>query len=471
MQRMNTSGFLAFDNGIMGAGSIRCDCGREHRLDLDEIRVGTGALTALKPALSHETEASGDAKVCLVADSLTYEAAGSRVESLLEGAGAAVERTLIDQKHPGSPAKTDEVAVGSVLMDLPRDTSLMVAAGSGTITDVTRIVAARAGLPFWSIPTAPSVDAYTSDTSPMTRLGLKRSTWGTIARRVFADTDVLCKAPAPMVASGFGDTVAKLVSRLDWQLSAIVTGEYYCPVLEGSVTAATRGVVGRATGLAAREPSAIELLTESLMVSGAAMVILGDSRSAAGAEHAISHYLEMKSGAGKSRRAPLLHGTKVGVGTVIMASFWRHFGRLLDATDPDSLKGATIQQKRRSPSEIRTALNEDLGAAGEILFTRVTQKRIPSAETSERYLSRMISAWEEMRGLASEAPAAGELSSLLHSAGGPALPSEINVDSDELRETLYGACEVRDRYTVLTVAEELGWFGGIVDAVAEELAG
>jgi glycerol-1-phosphate dehydrogenase [NAD(P)+] len=54
----------------------------------------------------------------------------------------------------------DEYSVHQVLKALDGREQTLIAVGSGTITDIVRFVCFQARLPFVSVPTAASVDAY-----------------------------------------------------------------------------------------------------------------------------------------------------------------------------------------------------------------------------------------------------------------------------------------------------------------------
>ena len=58
-------------------------------------------------------------------------------------------------------------------------------------------------------------------------------------------------------------------------------------------------------------PSGIEKLMDSLVDSGMCMLDFGNSRPASGAEHYMSHFLEMKLL--REGRPAVLHGAKVGL--------------------------------------------------------------------------------------------------------------------------------------------------------------
>ena len=97
--------------------------------------------------------------------------------------------------------------------------------GSGTLCDLTRFASHRIGRPFVSLPTAPSVDAYTSMNAPLVIRGLKVTVDAQPPLAVFADLDVLCAAPPAMIAAGVGDVLGKYTALADWRLAALLWDE------------------------------------------------------------------------------------------------------------------------------------------------------------------------------------------------------------------------------------------------------
>jgi len=459
---MTQPGPLRFQNGILTTSPMDCACGQRHDNTCDSVIVRPGVLAEASGVFG---DLVAGRKCCMVADANTYDAAGRHLESLLNAEGWEVTVSLFASRDGVKP---NETSVGAVMLDIGADTDLLVAVGSGCLTDITRFVGSRTGIPFVSVPTAPSVDAFTSDTSPMTHRGFKRSIVGVPARAVAADVDVLVASPAGMIASGFGDTLGKLISRCDWQLSALITDESYCPQVDSNVTEGVTGCLDLAPEIGRGEPLAVAALTESLMISGAAMTLVGNSRPASGSEHALSHYWEMRSA--NSGGPHHLHGTQVGIGSVVTAAFWARFADRLTSVSPGSLDPAGILSRRRTMSDIKSILVPSFGPVADVLVAQVTKARLlPETEARAR-LNRLLASWSGMTTIAGQIPSEQELADKLRQAGGPAYPAEIGVSSDELRVALFAALEVRNRYSVLSAAEELGWLSGIIDEVVETVS-
>ena len=94
--------------GELAGLEYSCSCGRDHRVDIQAIRVGRGCIQELPDLL----KSLGARQVFLLADSFTYEAAGKQVELLLETAGIPYHTRLFKTQTPLVP---NEYALGSAL--------------------------------------------------------------------------------------------------------------------------------------------------------------------------------------------------------------------------------------------------------------------------------------------------------------------------------------------------------------------
>lgn len=231
-----------------------------------------------------------------VYDENTYRAVGGRRPA------AAWEVVL-----PADGLHANERGIALLEERLPEGAAYLIAVGSGTVHDLTRYCAHRRGIPFVSCPTAASVDGFCSSVAAMTIHGAKKTLPAAAPRLVVADLDVIAEAPAYLAASGFGDMMGKHIALSDWEISHILTGEFYCEAVSNLMREALALTAGAARGIRRRETAAVESLTYGLLLSGVAMQLMGNSRPASGAEHHISHMVEMGP-AGISSAA--LHGKR-----------------------------------------------------------------------------------------------------------------------------------------------------------------
>lgn len=321
--------------------AFHCPCGHQHAVDIQTVQTRvniSGEIVAFAAAHHH------GAKIVIVSDTNTALAQGDALEAAFTEAGRSVLRhTFITEK--GHFLVPDEVAIGSLLTALPRDTGLVVAVGSGTINDICRFVSDRMKIPYVIACTAPSVDGYASTVSPLILAGHKTTLEACYPAGVFADPEVLCMAPATLLQAGFGDLLGKITALADWELARRLLGEYHCPLIEGMVRKALAASTAQAAGVAARDTDACTALYDALLLSGLAMGMVGNSRPASGAEHHLAHYWEMDALAKGLPHA--LHGNAVGAATPVIARLYALMADWLpegfEVPDADAIRALLAQ--------------------------------------------------------------------------------------------------------------------------------
>lgn len=289
-----------------------CACGREHPMETKLSVVETGCLSKLDKYISR-CGLSGFRTV--IYDEHTYRAAGMVPIS-------ADQQIILNPDN----LHANERGVAMVMEQLSEQADYLVAVGSGTVHDITRYCAYLRKIPFVSCPTAASVDGFCSSVAAMTWEGAKKTLTAVAPALVVADLNVISQAPIRLARSGFGDMIGKYVALAEWRMSHILTGEFYCNRIAELTEQATRAVLESVDGIAAGQTDAYEKLTGGLLLSGIAMQMMGNSRPASGAEHHISHCIEMEP-EGLGVRSDALHGEKVGVGTLLAV---REYKRLAE---------------------------------------------------------------------------------------------------------------------------------------------
>ena len=427
-----------------------CTCGRTHKVATRRILIEKGAVAKSAQVLD-ELGLEGEALV--VCDEHTYAVAGEQVVSILRDAGRKVR--VLKLRH--QPLHADGAALGDVLLAMGDDTKVLVAVGSGTINDTTRMAAFRLNLPYIIVGTAPSMDGYASSVSPMIYDGYKITYEAVAPMAIIGDTDVLCAAPEQMIAAGFGDMLGKLTARLDWVLAREVIGEHYCPTVAAMMARAVDKCLAQAEGLSRREPEAIVGLMEGLILSGIAMQMLGYSRPASGAEHHIAHYFEMK--AMREGSAGSLHGDKVGVAALLIMDIYAHlFSEGIPAQGPG-------MDQAKWESEICRVY----GDAAEAILAENAQMHPDKAEW-EAQKARALALWPEYQKQTADFPALIEKGrSWLRAIGGPALPQDMGYTRAEMRDALLYSKEVRTRFTVMRLLERWGVLEHYVDEVLNDV--
>ncbi|SFQ35473.1 sn-glycerol-1-phosphate dehydrogenase [Salibacterium halotolerans] len=340
-------------------------------------------------------------RVVMIHDTNTKQAAGDTLMEQLQGAGLHVQ-TVRAPENEHEQVTADERTIIQMFVQTPEQTDCLLAVGAGTIHDITRFVSAKMKIPFVSIPTAASVDGFTSKGAPLILDGVKRTVQAAAPIAVYADLNVLCSAPQEMAAAGFGDMAAKATSVFDWEISRLIAEEPYNEWASRAMHSAWSTCRKETKSIAQRDEKGIRILMESLLLSGLIMMTLDHSRPASGAEHHLSHYWELiflKEG-----RRQKLHGAKTGVAAGVISDLYKRY-----LNDPEDLPVEDWVYKRR--------LEEHS---------------------------------ESMKHWISEMPSSREIGELLRKVGGPALPEELGIGNELVQESLHQAHHLREhRHTGL----------------------
>ncbi|MFP7478427.1 sn-glycerol-1-phosphate dehydrogenase [Terribacillus saccharophilus] len=359
------------------------------------LQIEAGALTSIAAYLNEK----GMSKAVLIMDAQTRAAAGDRLAAQLERENIQVHTIELLANHHGQ-VNADEAALVQVLVETPMDTDVLLAVGAGTIHDITRFCSQKLSVPFVAVPTAASVDGFTSKGAPLILRGVKQTIQTAAPVAVFADLDVLCAAPRPLTAAGFGDILGKFTSLLDWEISARVGGEAYHALAAKMTRHSLDTCIDHVDEIAKADKAGIRILMEALIESGLVMQVLDYSRPASGAEHHLSHYWEMHLLENDKRQ--LLHGAKVGVACSIITELYKNW---VEQFDPSEAKGA--------------------------------------------YAAALLANWDEIRLMIAALPTPETLQYYLEQVGAPASTEEIGIPSELVQDSLNEAYHLRDRCTAL----------------------
>lgn len=284
-----------------------CTCGHHQPITVQSILIEAGAIQQLGVGLKGKRFE----RVVIAADQNTYDAAGRLVEESLFQAGITSSTCLI-LPNENNDVVADEQAIIQLMLEASVEhTDAIVAVGSGTLHDIVRFVSHKMQKVFLSVPTAPSVDGFTSKGAPVIIRGQKITIPACAPMAIYADLNVLTHAPQPLIAAGFGDMLAKYTSLFDWKFGHLTAKEPFCQAAEQLTMHSLDECIQYIDEIAAGSEKGVRILITALIQSGLAMLLFGQSHSASGAEHHLSHYWEMEY-LRKGKRQ-LLHGAKVAV--------------------------------------------------------------------------------------------------------------------------------------------------------------
>jgi len=426
---------------------IDCECGQRHDIALNQVVIEAGAQNKIAAYLKER----GFRHAAVVGDGATLEIAGRRLAENLQKAGIGAAVIRIDENEDGEVI-ANEQAIVQLLCDLPPETEILVANGSGTIHDIVRFVSHRTNRPFISVPTAPSVDGFVSSGAPLILRGFKRTIPASSPEAVFADLDILQTAPRKLIAAGFGDLLGKYTSLADWQLGRILLDEHYCPLAAKITAQGLELCVNHVEEIAKATPHGMGLLMEGLILSGISMLMMGHSRPASGSEHHLSHFWEMRWIL--ERRKAELHGAKVGVACILMARLYRKLRDLPVADAAEQLRRYEPPKQEEEMERIREAFGP--------IWQEVAKENFPAKSSgpvasSPLDAEMVIGRWDQIVEVARSVPEPEELASWLKRVGGAVSPEELGVSSELVNQSLSAAFYVRNRYTILRLARPFGW--------------
>lgn len=378
----------------------------------------------------------------VVADAATWEAYGREIARAL---GDKARPVVLDHPH------ADEAEVRR-LAELTRDAEALVAVGSGTINDLCKYLTAGDGRDYAVFGTAPSMNGYTSTTASITLdSGLKTTQPAHAAKGVFLDIAVSAAAPQYLIAAGFGDAICRPTAQVDWYFSHALLGTRYATSPYALQEADEAATLARTDGLGARDPEAIGYLHRILTLGGLGISVVGMSHPGSMGEHQISHWIDSFAG---ERHPGTVHGQQVGVASVTMARLQE---RLLALETAPRVRPSEVNE-----AEIRARYPE---AAVADCLKACRAKALDEAKAA-RMNADLDRLWPELRRtLSAFAMPSAEIARHIRAAGGGATPAEIGMDQELYREALRSSREMRDRYSMLDLAADMGV---LEDFIAEE---
>lgn len=401
-------------------------------------------------------------KPFIIADENTLAAAGTELESCLSKLGIDHSKRFVFPALPVLHAEYSHVLtlVSAMKQDPDARNIMPVALGSGTINDLVKRASAELDLPYICIPTATSVDGFTSAGAALLDHGFKKTFPCPAPKAVIADPGILAATPSYLSSSGFGDLASKLVAGSDW-----IIAEHFADAgapgtepIDAQAWAMTqsglRTALARSETAAAGNKDAAKELFMALSLTGFAMQYTRSSRPVSGCEHLYSHVWEMSNLCVDG--IPVTHGHKVAIGTLCAAGLsemlFNNESCPSPRMDPPLDRKAREKQVRLAFAAFSPVADAAVDAA-----VKTALEKIPAQESLQSIRKKAQESWPQLRRyIKDQIPPYHELKAQLERAGCPVRPEQIGLTRKEAIMTAVRAQMIRNRYTVLDLAWDLG---------------
>lgn len=270
------------------------------------LKVCRGSINLVKTALNSNDITE---KILYVADSYVDKLYGTIVKSQIETVGQFKEE-MCDYN-------TIEYAMDIAERCIATDVNCIVGLGGGRVLDVCKYAAYISKASFLSIPTTAANDGLVSPIAVLKRKDEKPKSLGAaMPSMILIDTEIIANSPIQSIKAGIGDTISNYMALLDWEF-AVSRGK---DEMNGYAYLMSRSSLDSLmkTQYDTICPEFIEVLVNSLVLSGIAMDFAGSSRPVSGSEHLFSHALDLYS------EKKNLHGLQVALGTVAVLKLIEH---------------------------------------------------------------------------------------------------------------------------------------------------
>ncbi len=247
------------------------------------------------------TENGISGKILYVSDPVVNDLYGDIVKKQIETVGR-VKEEIVDYNTIAYAMNVAERVIAT-------NVDCIVALGGGKVLDVCKYAAYISKCPLLSIPTTMANDGIVSPIAVLKRQDDKPKSLGcAMPTMLILDTELIMNSPIDLIKAGIGDTISNYMALIDWKHACDVAKDkmngYAYMMSKTSLDALMK------TQYDSICPEFIEVLANSLVLSGIAMDFAASSRPVSGSEHLFSHALDYYS---DTRN---LHGIQVALGTI-----------------------------------------------------------------------------------------------------------------------------------------------------------
>jgi len=418
-----------------------CTCGGNH--PAPEVTLYSGADAA--QLMADDCRAIyADRPVLLLFDPETYAVAGADLEKRLLAAGV----NLTTHQFDANPVATTTLMETARALD--DDVALIISVGSGTVNDLGKYSASEDQIDSWCLPTAPSMNGYTSGIAAIKVKGVKRTLPAIPPKRIYAIPDVIQNAPLKLRQAGFCDVLAKVVSDIDWQCESLLFSGSYCGLPSAMMTTVEKSYSEHGSEIGQGDESAVMGLFHGLLISGVAMSLAGSSAPASGGEHLVSHFWDMREPI--TGREPELHGLQVGVGIILSTACYRR------------LIGLMANDLPRQAEKLFAATAARIPAIWGQYADEVAKQFQGKREALLQFDTLLPQQWDQLLELFQQVQSPEYFAELFARTGAPFNLEAFRLTEDEFMLAALNSRAIRERITVLDLAAHTG----VLEAAAED---
>lgn len=373
-------------------------------------------------------------RLALISDVDTHAALGARIARALAPRFQLQEIILDRSPH------ADAATLARLTAALDPATDAVIAIGSGTLNDLSKLAALALGRPQLVFATAPSMNGYTSLSASLTQDGVKRSIRAATPVAAFFDLGVLAAAPARLIRAGLGDSLCRPTAQADWLLAHLLLDQPYRSAPFALLAADEAALLSRAAGLLTGDRLALRHLARTLVLSGFGMTLCGGSYPASQGEHLISHYLDMMRPASVPEA---LHGEQIGVCTLVMTAL---------QSDVLALEAPRVAPTRLTLDAVVAHFGPSLGAA---CWLELAPKLL-DASRADALNARLATHWPAIRAeLSAISVPLSTLDAILASVDAPRTSTDLAWPAPAFAAAVLHARAIRNRFTFLDLAADL----------------
>ena len=393
-------------------------------------------------------------KAVIVADNNTWKVAGREVFGYFEADGINVESFIFDEEE--FHADWDHIERLDKALDSTG--AIAVSVGSGTINDLCKLCSHHHSQSYLTIPTAASVDGYTSFGASITKDNSKQTFECPAPVAVLADVAVIAAAPKEMTAAGYADLAAKVPAGGEWMIADLVGSEPIIPDAWHILQDDLDELLSDPEGVAAGDPKAVGELFEGLILSGFAMQAARSSRPASCCDHLFSHILDMTHHRFNGKFVS--HGFQVAIGTLTMCRVFEKFFEVdVDAIDIDACVAAWPSLEQEQERALELFKNFPAPRLG---YDSIT-KKYSDSEAVRRELKALKESWHTLKpALQAQVWPYEKMKRCFEIVGAPYEPEMIGVTPQWVSSVFPVVQLMRFRYNLLDLARRGGFYEQIV---------